>query len=102
MSCEGPRANSRRTGEIERSGEGQAGWRELRAVVTNSGSQSAQVRFGIGSSASLEVSRTRGLKLRNGEHIIKTSLGAGEERKFVLWYERLSAKSPAIRTKTPG
>jgi len=88
MSCEGPRANSRRTGEIERSGEGQAGWRELRAVVTNSGSQSAQVRFGIGSSASLEVRRTRGLKLRNGEHIIKTSLGAGEEHKFVLWYER--------------
>lgn len=78
-----------RTGEIERSGEGQADWRELRAVVTNSGSQSAQVRLGIGSSASLEVRRTRGLKLRNGEHVIETSLGAGEEREFVFWVREI-------------
>nr|WP_298895757.1 hypothetical protein [uncultured Altererythrobacter sp.] len=74
-----------RTGEIEQSEKDSADWRQLRAAVTNSGSQSAQVRLEIGRSADIEVRRTRGLKLRNGAHVIETSVGAGEEREFLIW-----------------
>ncbi|NNF94957.1 MAG: hypothetical protein HKM91_10255 [Altererythrobacter sp.] len=74
-----------RTGEIEQSEKDRADWRQLRAAVTNSGSQSAQVRLEIGRSSDIEVRRTRGLKLRNGAHVIETSVGAGEEREFLIW-----------------
>lgn len=77
------------TGETERSRDGGDDWREMRAVVTNSGSQRARLRLEIGDSADLEVRRTRGLKLRNGAHVIETNVDAGEERELLFWIRNI-------------
>ncbi|MBO6609909.1 hypothetical protein [Altererythrobacter sp.] len=73
------------TGKTRSAREGQSEWREMRAAITNASSQSGRLRLEIGSTDNVEVQRVKGLKLRNGAHVIETRMKPGEEREITFW-----------------
>ena len=60
-------------------------WREVRAIISNAGSDSARVELAIGSAAEWQIRRTRGLTLRNGTQVIAVTVKPGEVSELRFW-----------------
>ena len=73
------------TGAGEEASSDTKAWREVRATISNSGSDSARVELVIGSAAEWQVRRTRGLILRKGQQVIAVTAKPGEVTELRFW-----------------
>ncbi|TNE59978.1 MAG: hypothetical protein EP341_01765 [Sphingomonadales bacterium] len=73
------------SGEEERTAPDRDNWRQMRALIGNSGAEHAQLRLAIGFASDWEVRPIRGLKLRDGMQTIDIAVKPGTEREVTFW-----------------
>lgn len=77
------------SGEEEPAGPDKNNWRQMRAVISNSGAERAQLRLAIGFASDWEVRPISGLKLRDGMQTIELAVKPGSEREVTFWMRPL-------------
>lgn len=76
------------TGAVENAGAQKSDWKEMRAVLTNAGSENATVRLEIGPASEWQVRPVRGLELKDGNQVIAAKVKPGEATELRFWIRR--------------
>lgn len=77
------------TGSSQDMGPDENDWQEVRAVLTNAGSNSIEVELQIGSSAGWQVKKARGARVRNGTHVVTVHVAAVGTSEMTFWVREL-------------